>query len=178
MAEILLTRRRQRVLTEAERVALVDYLLLDWGGVDARSQRAWEKWWKRLQAAELGTVVRVEASVPRLGWFHRMHMRMLQAVYDAQEPFGSFDSFRHWVCIGIGHCDFAPGPDGALAAIPRSIAYSALDQAQFYEVHLQVLDWLRSPRATGYLWPHLTPAARELAVDALLTPFEQEPHPQ
>lgn len=175
MAEILLTRKRLRVLTEAERVALVDYLLLDWAGVDARSDRAWRQLWRRLERAELGAVLKVDATLPRLGGFHRMHMRMLQGVFDSQEQFGSFDGFRYWIACGIGHCEFAPGPAGQLIPVPRSISYAALDQAEFYEIHLRALEFLRGSRAASYLWPHLSPDARDAAIDALLSPFEQEP---
>lgn len=175
MAEILLSRRRQRTLADAERAALVEYLLGDWAGVDDKADRAWRGFWRRMERAELGAVVRVQAEMPRLGWFHRMHMKMLQAVFDAQEQFDSFDAFRYWTVVGIGHCDFAPGIDGQLIPVPRSISYASLDQAQFFEIHHQVMEFLRGCRAASYLWPHLSPDARDLAVDALLSPYQQEP---
>lgn len=56
-------------------------------------------------------------------------------------------------------------------ALPESIAWHKLDEADFAEVHAKVDQFLWSDHARRFLWPHLTPQQTYDMVDQFLTEF-------
>jgi hypothetical protein len=53
---------------------------------------------------------------------------------------------RHWLLIGAGHCDFVPGSDGKPNAIPKSMDFESMDEADFCELQRSIdafLDFAR-----------------------------------
>jgi hypothetical protein len=122
---------------------------------------------------EIGEVFSVETWFPRRGPFHRRHMAMEQAVFQAQERISEFESFRTWTKIGAGFVDWLPGPGGGgVIPIPRSISYRALDEEGMREFHEACLRFWRGERAQKVLWPHLTPDRRAEMMETVLGGFE------
>lgn len=151
------------VVTKDERGRLV--------GAGEKHQRAYAKFRKTLEQLTAGELFTISAWFPRSGKFHRMHFAMLAAIYDAQEQFEDVEQLRMWAEVGAGHCTFVPGPTGRMVAIPKSIAYDKLDDAEFADHHEAVKRFLRSARAQSFLWPHLSPEDAGSMVEAILEEF-------
>jgi hypothetical protein len=49
-----------------------------------------------------------------------------------------------------------------------------MDEQAFSEHHQRVKDFMRSPRATGFLWPHLPPHEASNIVEGILEGIERE----
>lgn len=143
---------------------------LDGFGKDDKS--AWRRLWKRLIELEPGEMVEVQTVFPRSGRFHRRHMAIEQAVFDAQERFADFEQFRYWLKVGSAWVTWAAGPKGGVVPIPKSISYAAADQHEFQQYHEAVIGFLRGPHAAPYLWSHLGDRAHE-QIDAILEGFEE-----
>jgi hypothetical protein len=143
-------------------------------GFTEKDKRAYALFRKAILELEPGELFTLETWFPREGWRHRKHFAMLAAVYDAQETFQDSEQLRMWLQVGAGHCDFVPGPDGQMVAIPKSIKFSAIDDADFADHHEKVKAFLRSERARRYLWPHLDDAQTHETVEILLGEFETE----
>lgn len=143
--------------------------VIDGFGQDDR--RAWRRFWKRVMRLAPGEMAQAEMGFPRSGPFHRRHMAIEQAVFDAQERFSSFDQFRNWLKVGAGWVDWVPGPKGGIVPLPKSISYAKADEEAFQRFHRQVVIFLRGPHAAPYLWKHLGERAHEL-MDLILTEFD------
>ena len=65
-----------------------------------------------------------------------------------------------------------PGPKGKPVAVPKSIAYEKLDQAEFEPIHDAIFAFARSTYATRFLWPHLSDEQGGEMVDVVLREFE------
>jgi hypothetical protein len=53
-------------------------------------------------------------------------------------------------------------------AVPRSIRFDQIDDADFRVLHDKVVDFMRGSRARRYLWPHLTDDKTHDTVEAIL----------
>lgn len=124
-------------------------------GFTRDDKRAWRRLWKRITGMEPGEMLSVETVFPRSGPFHRRHMKIEQAVFDAQERFENFGMLRYWLKVGAGWVKWAAGPKGGVVPIPKSISYAKADEEEFRCYHEQVIGFLRGPHAAKYLWPHL-----------------------
>jgi len=141
-------------------------------GLTPADERAYARFKKKLGLMRPGDTISFEHRFPRSPKFHRLHFAMLGLVFDNQEQFANPEDLRKWIEVGAGHCQFVPGPGGRLVALPLSIAYDSLDDAEFYEHHIKVLAFLRSTAATRFLWPQIDDQAAGQAMDALLREFE------
>jgi hypothetical protein len=147
----------------------------DQGGLEGVGQKCkqalhrFQRWVERLEPGEIFTM---DVWMPRNPKFHKLHFVMLAAVFDAQEQFADAEHLRLWLQTGAGYCKLLPGPNGKPVAIPDSIAWSKMDDIAFGEHHQRVKDFLRSPRATGFLWPHLPPHEASNIVEGILAEFE------
>jgi hypothetical protein len=141
-------------------------------GLDERHERAYNRFRKQIGELQIGETLSFEFKIPRSPRFHRLHFAMLGAFFVSQEVFDDSERMRKWLEVGAGHCDFVPGPDGNFFAMPKSIAYEALEESDFREVHASIKAFLRQPQAYRYLWPHLDDAGREAMVEAVLQEFE------
>lgn len=131
------------------------FLFSAFDGFTKSDKKAWRRFWKKLISLEHGEMATAEMRFPRSSKFHRLHMAMEQSVFDAQERFEQFDQFRNWLKVGAGHVDWFPGPKGGIVPIPKSIAYSALDDVEFHQLHEAMIQFLLTPHAQKALWPHL-----------------------
>lgn len=140
-------------------------------GLGDKGSRAWAKFKKMVQEMEVGETLKFSWWAPRSPGMHKRHFVILNQVFDHQDQFVSEDDFRMWVQVGAGFCNLLPGPMGKPVAIPKSIAWDRLDDADFAEHHAAVISFLRSTHATRFLWPHLTDAQGDEMIDSLLNEF-------
>lgn len=144
--------------------------VVDGAGKDDRS--AWQRFWSKVKRMEPGEVFDFEIIFPRLGAYHRRHMAIEQAVFDAQERFTDFEQFRTWVKVGAAWVDWCAGPKGGVVPIPRSISYAKADQTEFEQFHAQVMGFFRGPHAAPFLWRHLGDGAHAM-MDSVLSEFDE-----
>ena len=144
-------------------------------GLGEKCRRAYERMKKQLKELQQGEVVIFDYRFPRNGKFHRLHFLMLNAIFDAQEQFAELKPLRYWLTVGAGDCDFYPGPNGRMVAIPRSINYDSMDDEDFKDHHNRVKAFLRSERCTSFLWPHLSPQQQSEMAESILMQFEDSP---
>lgn len=140
-------------------------------GLGEKDKRAFARLSRRLADLEPGECLMLDVWFDRNPKLHRYHFVALSAVYDAQEQFGDPDDFRLYVQVGAGWCYYVPGPGGKMCAIPKSISYSAIDDAEFEEHHQKCLAFLRSQRCTRFLWPAMSDQAAGELVHELLERF-------
>jgi hypothetical protein len=140
-------------------------------GLTPADCRGYARFKKKLLALRPGDTLSFEHRFPRSPKFHRLHFAMLGVLFDNQEQFAEYEDLRKWVEVGAGHCKFVPGPKGRLVALPLSVSYESLDDAEFYEHHTKIIAFLRSHQATRFLWPDIADVAAEAAVEGLLAEF-------
>ncbi|PWF25036.1 hypothetical protein [Corticimicrobacter populi] len=140
-------------------------------GLTPADARAYARFRRKLTELRTGDTISFEHRFPRSPKFHRLHFSMLGALFDNQEQFANPEDMRKWIEVGAGHCRFVPGPKGRLVALPLSISYDSLDDAEFYEHHIKVVAFLRTQHATRFLWPEVGDMAALAAVDAILSEF-------
>lgn len=124
-------------------------------GADEKHQRAYSRFVKRMQDLTRDGVLILKWWEPRSPKFHRFHFAILGAIFKAQDQFDSPDAMREWLQVGAGHAMFVPGPNGKMVALPLSIDFEHMDDVEFSEHHASVRKFVRSTRATRFLWPHL-----------------------
>jgi hypothetical protein len=171
---IVLVRTDMAPISEADRDAVRRALCGQVDGLSEQHRKSWRRllgW--LLTKAEPGEMLEIKTHRERLGWYHRKHMAMEQRVFEAQERFANFKQFRNWLKVGAGHCDWFPGPKGGVIAVPRSIEYAQMGQDEMEVFHDNAVEFLRTPHAIKTLWPKLPEHQRELAVEAVLIPFEE-----
>lgn len=140
-------------------------------GLTPADCRGYARFKKKLGLLRPGDTITFEHRFPRSPKFHRLHFAMLGALFDNQEQFANPEDLRKWVEVGAGHCAFVPGPKGRLVALPLSIAYDSLDDAEFYEHHIKVTSFLRTVQSTRFLWPEIGDVAASAAIEGLLAEF-------
>lgn len=148
----------------------------DTGAVDGMTQkdrRAYRRFVKKVEALEPGELFTLDCWFPRDLVMHRRHFAMLAAINDAQERFDDLDQLRLWLQVGAGHCEYVPGTDGKMVALPKSINFRSIDDAAFYEHHESIKAFLRGDHAQAFLWPHLSRGDRVVMVEAILESFER-----
>lgn len=172
MAKLTLVRTGESL---PEGAALEGARRLLFGALDGFSRddkRAWRKFWRRLTRMEPGEIAQAEMVFPRSSPYHRRHMAIEAAVFDAQERFDDFDMFRDWLKIGAAWVVWVPGAKGGIVPLPKSISYAKADQAEFERYHEAVIGFLRGQHAAPYLWRHLGTGAHEM-MSSILEGFSE-----
>lgn len=141
-------------------------------GLGEANKRRFERFLHSLLDLEPGETVELSTRKPRSAWFHRKHMALESQLFDAQEVFADFAQFRDWLKIGGGLCDYFPGADGRLVAIPKSIAWDKLEEDDFRAFDEAMCAFLRA-HGCAVLWPGLRPAAQREAMERLLQAFDK-----
>lgn len=171
---IVLVRQDHRVpeKRDADAARRVLFGIVD--GLTEADQRAWRATvnaWFRMEPGECSNI---DVTVERFGPFHRRHMAMEQAIFNAQEVFEDFKAgFRDWLKIGAGFVDWDFGADGVMQCKPRSTSYDEMDDIAMREFHHCCIRFLASPRAMDYLWSHLSERARHEMMTGLLKGFRE-----
>lgn len=155
MSRITLVRGAEEMPAEPILAGVRRFLFGLFDGWNKNDKSGWRKLWKRLMDLEAGEFAVIEFVIPRSSPYHRRHMAIESAVFDAQERFDDFDMFRDWLKIGASWVVWVPGAKGGIVPLPKSISYSKADQAEFEQYHGQVMAFLRGEHAAPYLWRHL-----------------------
>ena len=125
-------------------------------GFGQKGARAWAKFRARVAAMAPGETLHFEWHEPRSPQHHKLFFAKLGALLDLQEQFEDTDTLRQWLTVGAGYCRFVPGPTGRMVALPLSIAWHRMEEVEFAELHRKVDDFLWTPHARAFLWPHMT----------------------
>jgi hypothetical protein len=173
MAEILLVRQPDAVLTDEEKAVARRVMFGVVDGLGERGRKQWRRLWNGLLRLEPGEMVEITTNQQRLGWYHRKHMALEAAVFESQDRFENFKGFRDWLKVGAGHCDWYPGPKGGVFPVPRSTSYAKLEQADMEQVHADMVEFLRTEHAGRTLWKHLDAAKRLEMIEFLLARFNE-----
>lgn len=172
MSEITLVRQHPVEIPESERAVARRVLFGMVDGLGDIGKKQWRRFVNGLMKLEPGEMVEITTHKARLGWFHRKHMALEQAVYEAQDKFQTFDAFRVWLKVGAGFVDWYPGPKGGVIPVPKSISYAKLEQGDMEKVHDDIVAFLRTEHAGRTLWKHL-PLARQIEmIETILADFE------
>ena len=173
MSQITLVKQLPAEISDADKEAVrrVMFGLVDGLGDVGRKQ--WRRFVNGLISLEPGEMVSIVTHKARSGPFHRRHMAIETAVFEAQEKFTNFEQFRNWLKVGSGFCDWIAGPRGAVIPVPRSIAFDKLEDGEMRQVHDDMIAFLRSEHAGKALWKHLAPAARMEMIESVLIGFNE-----
>lgn len=170
----LVMRNRAIQLSSAEKEAATKALQECIHGVDEKNQKSWMRFLRNLFSLEDGEIAEIGTRIPRSGPFHRFHMAMEQAVFDAQDRFNDFEQFRNWLKIGAGHIVWVPGAKGGIVPLPKSISYMDLSEEDMREFHKNLLAFLRGEHAAPYLWKHLGDKSHDM-MHSIISEFEDRP---
>lgn len=173
MAEITLVRQDPIQITDDDKAAARRVIFGIVDGLGERGRKQWRRLWSNILRLEPGEMVELTTLQPRLGWYHRKHFAMEQALFEAQERFEEFESFRTWLKVGSGHVDWFPGPKGGVIPVPRSVSYAKLEQAEMEQFHGAAVDFLRTEHAGKTLWKHLSPVDRITMLETVLQGFNE-----
>lgn len=141
-------------------------------GFSEKDKRAYGKFKKALEEMAIGEMYTLSVWFPRNPKLHRLHFALVNALFEQQEQFDDPEPLRKWLYVGAGHADFLPGPKGKMVAIPKSVAYDKIDDADFSELHAKVIDFMRSHHCQSFLWPHLEESKRAAIVEMIVEEFE------
>lgn len=173
MTDITLIRQHPTEIQQADKDAARRVLFGMVDGLGDRGKKQWRRFVNGLMRLEPGEMVEIKTHRARLGWYHRKHMALEQAVFESQEKFTEFESFRTWVKVGAGFVDWYAGPKGGVIPVPKSISYAKLEQSEMEQVHGNVVDFLRTEHATKTLWKHLSAQAQMEMIDGILMGFKE-----
>jgi hypothetical protein len=173
MSKALILRDRSIQVTDTEKAIATRVFLSGLRGVDDKNHKRWSGFLVRMFGMEDGEIAEVATRIPRSGPFHRFHMAVEQAVFDAQDRFTQFEMFRDWMKIGAGHVEWVPGAKGGIVPLPKSISYAELEEPEMREVHEAMMAFLRGPHAAIYLWKHLGADGAAEMMGSVLRSFDQ-----
>lgn len=173
MSDITLVKQMPTDIPDADADAARRVLFGIVDGLGDRGRKQWRRFVNGLLRLEPGEMVEIKTHKARSGPFHRRHMVIETAVFQAQEKFEHFEQFRNWLKVGAGFCDWIPGPRGAVIPVPRSIAFDKLEDDAMRQVHDDMVAFLRSDHAGKTLWRHLAPPARMEMVESVLREFHE-----
>ncbi|GAA6121472.1 hypothetical protein [Acidovorax sp. FG27] len=173
MPEITLVRQDLAELPEADKDAARRVIFGVVDGLGDKGRKQWRRLWSRIFKLEPGEMMEIATVQPRLGWYHRKHMALEQAVFEAQERFDNFAGFRDWLKVGAGHCQWYPGPKGGVFPVPDSTSYANLEQGAMEQYHHDVMQFLRTEHAGRTLWKHLNDRQRIDMIESVLGEFNE-----
>lgn len=173
MPEIVIVRQEDMQVTEADKDATRRVIFGTVDGLGEINRKRWRRFWSTLMRMEPGEMATIRTHKARSGPFHRRHMAMEQAVFEAQERFTDFErGFRDWLKVGAGHCTWFPSPRGAVFPLPKSISYAEMEEGEMRDFHESAVAFLRTEHAGKTLWPHLKPLQRTEMIETILGGFE------
>ena len=173
MADITLVRQNPCEVSEADRATANRVLCGVVDGLGDMGKKQWRRFINGLMRLEPGEMVSIKTHKARSGPFHRRHMAIETAVFEAQEKFEHFEQFRNWLKVGSGFCDWVAGPKGAVIPIPKSIAFDKLEEDEMRQVHHDMIHFLRSEHAGKALWRHLDVKGRSDMIESVLEGFTE-----
>ncbi|WP_120967870.1 DUF1367 family protein [Comamonas sp. lk] len=137
-------------------------------GLDEKGQRAYNKFKAVVAGLLPGQTLGFTFRVPRSPQHHAFFFLKLQKLLERTEEFADLDKLRAWVILGAGYADFVPGLDGKPNAIPKSMDFDNMDEAEFSELHRAVDAFLWTLRAQAILWPALNADQRWACMESFM----------
>jgi len=174
--EIVLIKQTDARLEEPEATAVRGFLFQHLDGATDRDKRAWRQFVRALHEAGSGEFFSIRLERARVSWRHRKHMALEYKVFNAQERITDVEQFRLWLKLGAGFVDWMAGPKGGVFPVPRSISFTKCTEEEADDYRLRVVQFLRTAHAQHYLFPALSPAMAEQAMETILEPFERNHH--
>jgi hypothetical protein len=142
-------------------------------GFGDKGARAWAKFGARVRDMVVGETLAFEWFEPRSKKHHGLFFAKLGMLMDLQEQFPDEETLRKWLICGAGYCDYFPGAKGRMMAIPQSMAWHKMDEADFADLHGKIDAFLWSEHARRFLWPHLTDEQTYETIQQLMQEFEK-----
>lgn len=142
-------------------------------GLDEKGQRAYAKWKRLVEGLPIGQTLTFSYRFPRSPKHHRLLFVKLQSLLTRTETFNDLDKLRYWLVMGAGYFDLVPGFDGKPNAIPKSLDFDSMDEAEFSELHRAADTFLWSTRAQETLWPALSDERRHACIESFMQAFTQ-----
>ena len=173
MSTITLVKQEPTDIPQADREAARRVLFGIVDGLGEAGRKQWRRFINSLMTMEPGEMVSIRTNKARSGPFHRRHMVLETAVFEAQERFECFEQFRNWIKVGSGFCDWVAGPKGGVIPVPKSIAFDKLEDGDMRQVHDDMVLFLRSEHAGRALWKHLSPVERMEMIETILREFNE-----
>lgn len=130
MAEITLVKQNPCEISEADRATANRVLCGVVDGLGELGKKQWRRFISGLMRLEPGEMVEIRTHKERTGWYHRKHMALEQMVFESQEKFTEFETFRTWLKVGSGFVDWHAGPKGGVIPVPKSLSYAKLEQGE------------------------------------------------
>lgn len=171
MSRVTVIRTDQPMPGEGILSGVRNFLFGLFDGWRSDDKKGWRRIWKRLIDLESGEFAVIEFVIPRSGAFHRRHMAIINAVFDAQERLEDFDQFWIWLKVGAGWVDWCAGPKGGVVPIPKSVSYARADQHEFEQYHAKVIAFLRGEHAAKFLWGKMSGNDCYWHMDSILSGF-------
>ncbi|ASU38185.1 hypothetical protein hmeg3_07655 [Herbaspirillum sp. meg3] len=173
MTHTMIMRDHRVSLTDAEKAIGKKVLTEVLRGVDDQHTKRWRKVVNTWFGLEEGEITTVDTRHPRSGPFHRFHMAMEQAVFDAQERFTDFDQFRNWLKIQVGHVTWVPGTKSGIVPLPKSTSYAEMEEVEMREFHEKMLAAFHGPVIAPFFWKLLDPEEAGGMMKSILDGFEK-----
>lgn len=173
MPDITLVRQNPTAIPDADASTARNVIFGIVDGLGDKGRQQWRRLWGNIMRLEPGEMVDINTNQMRLGWYHRKHMALEQAVFEAQERFDDFEQFRIWLKVGAGHVIWTPGPRGGVFPVPKSISYAKMEQGEFEEFHRNVVTFLRTEHAAKTLWKHLSQRLQIEMIESILGDFRE-----
>lgn len=142
-------------------------------GFGEKGRRAWLKFLKVVEGMAPGETLGFTYKLPRSPQHHRFVFACFAALLERQSTFEDLDHLLIFLKVGAGYVEFLPGTDGQLVAVPKSIAWDKLEEQDFVEVKRRIWDFLWTPHAQAFLWPHLSAEQRYECIDHWHRSFER-----
>ena len=142
-------------------------------GLDPAGQRAYGRFKAAVAALQPGETLGFTFRLPRSPKHHAFFFAKLQRLLERTEAFTELDKLRAWLTMGAGYADFVPGMDGQPNAIPRSLEFDSMDEADFAELHRAVDAFLWTLHAQAVLWPALDANQRWACMESFMGSFER-----
>lgn len=142
-------------------------------GFGDKGRRAYVKFKKTVAEMSEGEIMRFSFKIPRSIKHHGYFFKKMHALFDRQERFAEFDHLRAWLTVGAGYADLMPGVNGQLMAVPQSIAFEELCEADFVDLHQKITAFLWGEHAQSFLWPHLAYEKTYQTIDHWHREFER-----
>jgi hypothetical protein len=141
--------------------------------LDEKGQKAYAKFKGAVANLKPGETLAFNFRLPRSMKHHGLFFAKLSRLLERTETFTELDKLRAWVIMGAGYADFVPGTDGKPCAIPRSMDFDSMDEAEFSALHSDVDAFLWCQHAQAILWPSLTPERRWECMESFMGEFGQ-----
>lgn len=112
------------------------YLVKTFGGL----KPAYDSDNERFKKIPFDVPLEYNVKVPRNPLFHKKFFAMLKMAYENQEEFRHPEHFRKSMMLRSGNSEEEQRCDGEIALVPKSIAFDNMEEYEFQEVYISVLD--------------------------------------